>query len=476
MFINSIKIKTFKNFKEKSIKTSKMVLFAGKNGAGKTTLAHHSLLFVFWGYTHAETLKDLPTRSIAKSCSVEVEVKHKNKIIKVIRKYPTKLDILEDGKKMVFNTPTEAQKWINDNFGTRTDFQKFRIVDAYSSDANFLEEGQTTFKKILFAGSETVFIELRKKLFEIKSHREIYCKDKAVIYSHYPSEKRLKIIQENLSKLKQTEYKLKDKVNSLEMDVRKSERETGNLEYNIKSLEEKRTKLNKEKTCYTCNQKIAIKKKDELLKNIETSLQESRKKIQACLGNVDLNKDLLTFEKKRLDKFRPHVSTLLELKLKLEARIKQKKYKFTEKDILIAKQAIQEVDSLSTFYLTESIKVLEPIINDVLRKINFKVKFIIDDKDRFKIRLYANDIEYKYHDLSTGQKLILQIGFKLALLMEQGKNGIMIADEGLGSLDTENLNHIIGLFQNLPFQLFLVLHRFEGNVEEIQIVDIKKEK
>jgi len=476
MFITKIKVKTFKNFLHKALKLGKMVLFKGKIRAGKSTLALHSLLFAFYGYSIAETLKDLPTRSLAKSTTVEIDVEHKTKLFTIIRSYPTKLKILEDGREMPFNTATEAQNWIDNNFGSRTDFQKFRIIDARSSDANFLEEGQSTFKKILFAGCEKIFVELREKLFKIKTHREMYCKDKAIIYKHYPSEKRLKIIQDKLGELKQKENKLKNKVNNLEMEVRRSEREMGSLEYNIKSLEEKRTKLNKEKICYTCKQAIAIKKRDELLKDIKIKTLEAKLKIQNHIKTIEIDKDLLNFEKKRLDKFRPHVSKLAELEMKLKARIKQKKYKYTERDILIVKTAIQEVDKLSTFYLTESIKTLTPIINDVLSKINFKVKFIIDSKDRFKIRLYKDEVEYKYHDLSGGEKLILQIGFKLALLMEKGESGIMIADEGFSSLDKETLYHIISLFQNLPFQLFFIIHRFENIPDNVTVIDLSNKE
>ena len=74
--------------------------------------------------------------------------------------------------------------------------------------------------------------------------------------------------------------------------------------------------------------------------------------------------------------------------------MKQKDYKYTDRDVLIAKKAIEELDRLSTYYLTESIKVLEPIINNILTKINFEVKFEITETGKFAIRLQKEDIVY----------------------------------------------------------------------------------
>ena len=86
------------------------------------------------------------------------------------------------------------------------------------------------------------------------------------------------------------------------------------------------------------------------------------------------------------------------LKLKLETRIKQKAFKYTEKDVLIAKKALAELDKLSSYYLTESVKILEPIINSVLEKIGFIVSFTINDNDRFTISLQKEGIEYTVYD------------------------------------------------------------------------------
>jgi hypothetical protein len=52
----------------------------------------------------------------------------------------------------------------------------------------------------------------------------------------------------------------------------------------------------------------------------------------------------------------------------------------------------------------------------------------------------------------------------------------VVADEGMGALDSQNLLHILHIFENLPFQLFFVLHNFEEPPENIKIIDLDKEQ
>lgn len=476
MKIRQITVKKFKNFLDKTIKLDKIVLFKGPNGSGKSTLALESLLFCLHGYTPLETLKDVPTRNQAKSCEVETDLTHDGKEYKIVRCYPTKLTIFEDNEKLVFTNSSEAQKWINATFGDRTYFQKFRIVDAYSKDANILEEGQTTLKKIIFSISEDTFNNIRKKLNDIKREREIFNKDKAVVYKIYPSMKRLNVICENLKKLESQRAEVMQTVRDWDNDLRTLEREMGMLEEQKKTKIRQRDKINSNTACYVCKQKVSENIQKGIITELNKQIENAEKSITEKNKDRTNVKEILASEKKVLDTFSPRILILNELKMKLQARLKLKDYKYTDRDVLIAKKAIEEVDILSTYYLTESVKILEPIMNDVLSKINFSIRFIVNEKNKFSISLYKDDTEFKYKDLSTGQKLLLQIAFKLALLLERGESGIIIADEGMGSLDEENLHHVLGIFENLPFQLFLVLHRFEEVPDNIKVINLNEEK
>ena len=151
MIIKRAKFKNFKKFEDKEVFFDKMTFIKGKNGSGKTTLALESLLFALYGYTIKDALKDLPTRNIAKSCNVEIDIEYRGKLYTVKRNYPTALFIKINGEELQFNNSTEAQKYITDLFGDRLHFQKFRMIDAYTKETNFLDEGQTALKKIIFS-------------------------------------------------------------------------------------------------------------------------------------------------------------------------------------------------------------------------------------------------------------------------------------------------------------------------------------
>ncbi len=473
MIIKRIKLKNFVCFTDRDEYFDQSVLIKGSNGSGKTTLALQSILFALYGVSMSETLKDLPTRNISKSCTVEIEFKHNNKHYKVVRSYPSKLTILEDNKALIFTTLTEAQDFINKTFGDRTYFTKFRIVDAYSRESNFLEEGPIALKKIIFSSSENTFNNIRRKLLQIKSTREIFNKDKAVVYKHYPSQKRLNIICRELDSLiKKLNSELRPLIQTTRFNLNKTQREIGILEGEKRTLKTKRDKLFANIKCYTCNQPISESKQKRLLSEIGARTQQINNRMNHQTTEIEYLQDIIGKQTKTKDEIEVKLVILRDLKMKLQIRMKQKEYKYTQKDIEIVKRAIKEVDYLSTFYLTESVRILEPIINDVLAKIGFQVRFEIDDKFKFKITLQRDGIEYKYKDLSCGEKLILQIAFKLAILMERGETGIIIADEGLTALDASNLLYVIGLFKTLPFQLFLVIHHFDEEPEGIQIINL----
>ncbi len=475
MLIKGIKLRNFKNFTQKDVKLSNLVFIKGKNGSGKSTLALDSVLFAFWGYSTSSTLDSLPTRNIAKSCSVEIEFEHDTVTYKLKRNYPTKITIFCNNKEVELTNSIEAQEYITNLVGTRQNFLKFHIVDAYSRESNFLEEGQTTLKRILFANSAVIFNNMRNKLITIKHEREIYNKDKAVVFTHYPSEKRIQLIGCKYKELEKRELAKKREIHTFENSQNKIERELGGVENKLSILESEKDKLLKNIKCYICNQGISEGLQKRLLREIDDKLpklQNSLKTLKAKLENVN---DLIESYREKLTKITNKIHHLIGLERKLEVRIKQKDYKYTQRDIEIVKGAIKEVDKLSTYYLTESIKVLTPIINSVLAKIDFTVDFIVEENGKFNITLWSKGIKYNYKDLSTGQKLILQIAFKLAILMERNENGIIIADEGMSSLDKENLNHILQIFENYPFQLLFVIHNLEEVSNNIQIIDLNKE-
>ena len=470
MLVKEIKIENFKNFSEYQCSFDTMTFISGRNGAGKTTLGLEAILFGLYGYS-SKNLADLPTRDKSKSCGVEITIELQGDIYVIYRKYPSYIKVLKNEEELKFSTLKETQGYLNSLFGDANYFKKFRMIDS-SIGINFLEEGTQTLKKILFSASEDMFNKVKENLNTIKREREIYNKSKAVIYTHHPSEKRLNVLvngaRELLKKLSEAEREDR----GLASDQLKFNNQKGRSEGQLSTSKRNLEQIKKNTHCYACKQPLLPETKEKMqqakvdeIKNIEKSLKEAQEILEEISEIKQQGQPVL-------NKLKSHSDKINRLKMKLEGRLKQKEYVYTDKDVEIVKQALKELDGLSSRYLIQSIKVLEPIINSVLEKISFEVSFDLSDKGKFIIYLFKEGVKYNYKDLSTGQKLVLQVAFKLALLLEKNETGIVIADEGLGSLDQENLTHILRIFENYPFQIILMLHRFNEVPAGIKVINL----
>jgi len=159
---------------------------------------------------------------------------------------------------------------------------------------------------------------------------------------------------------------------------------------------------------------------------------------------------------------------------KLEARLKQKDYIWSPADLEVVKQCIKEVDNFYTFYLLEAIKSIEPVINHLLSKISMNMKFILNAKGKFDFIVNIDKKELKYSQLSKGQKLVVSMAVKMALLLERGESGLIISDEGMSSLSEKNLDLMFELIQEHPFQLLSVVHRYENPPNFLKLFEVDK--
>jgi len=191
MILKKITLKNFKCFETFEVVFDKINLIQGAIGIGKSTILQ-ALIFALFGYSEG-ILADLPTRGKATSCKVTVIIEDNGHVVEVIREFPLKLTVKEDGKTIKMST-AEGNTYLIDRFGSRQDFFQFRIVDAYSKETNLLEQGNVVFKKILFAGADEKFNEIRNNLNVIKLERERLNRDGIVLDICYPSMKRLEVL------------------------------------------------------------------------------------------------------------------------------------------------------------------------------------------------------------------------------------------------------------------------------------------
>jgi len=476
MNIKTIKLTNFKCFKGIKFAFDPMTLIRGKNGVGKTTATLEALLYTLYGYTTKELLSDLPTRGVSKSCAVEVEFTRNNHTYIVKRAYPSKLFIIKDGSVIKFNTTAEGNTFLTELVGSREYFQKFRVIDK-AKESNLLEQGNVALKRIIFAGSDEIFNNMRVRLLEIKRKRELLNKDRVKVSSHYPSEKRLSVVTNKMKELEEQETDLIKTIREFETDFRKTERETGKLENEKVNYNNRKNILNRpSKKCYACEQLLPIPKAKEMLEEANKKIKEINNSLATKNSEIKEMKDLINSHRTIKGNISNKLQTLFELRNELESRLKMKDFIYTNKDEEIVKQAVKELDNISSYYLTKTVKTLTPIINSILQKINFTISFNVNNKGKFAIELQKPNAIYKYKDLSCGEKIMLQIAFKLAILLQNNDTGIIVADEGFASLDEDNLRHILEIFEGLPFQLLLVLHHAPDLGDNIKTIDLNNEK
>lgn len=474
MILKRIKLNDYQIYRNFETTFSSMTFIRGKNGAGKTTLGLESILFSVWGYS-SKNLSDIPTRGKAKTCSVLVEIDHDGHIYIIERRIPTFLKIIKDGNAVEFETTTEGQAYLNKLFGEPMSFKQFRMIDN-EVGINLLDpKSSVTFKKIIFSISEDQFNRAKENLSRIKQEREIWNKDSAVIYSHAPSEKRMNTLKSGIQRLQNEYQSLLSNDNQFSREEYSQNNLVGQIQGQIRNIESQKAKMSAT-SCYACGQSIDISKNREILERQQRNILDLRNQLSEACEILKEIKEMRVQAQAPINGINQRIHKLSLLVTKLEGRLKQKNFIYTTQDVEIAKRAIKELDVLSTTFLVNSIKSLEPIINEVLAKIQYSLEFDINDKGKFDIKLINRNGEvFAYKDLSTGQRLMLQIAFKLALLIERGESGLIIADEGLSSLDKENLLHVLKIFENYPFQLICILHHFEEIPAGVQIIDLEED-
>jgi len=263
MLRKSTKIKGFKNFdKEITFYYNDITLVKGKNGAGKTTLALDSLLFCLYGY-YNQSLSELPTKGKT-SCYIEEEIMHDNHNYRIRREYPTKLTIHEDDNKMPFVNSRDAQQFLNKLFKNVEYFKKFRMIDNMAG-INILEEGKTSLKRTLLSVNQGFFNNIRKRLLDKKRNQDIYNKDKAVVYSHYPSETRLKALKSKMESVLGEIRGYETDISDLNRDLDQLHRKQGQLESNKQKSQWEKNKLLENESCYACGQELIKGDKDKML-------------------------------------------------------------------------------------------------------------------------------------------------------------------------------------------------------------------
>jgi len=463
MIIKSLKITNLQLFKSAYAEFDKINVISGLNkdnpsesgnGSGKSTFVLRAILFALYGYCEEGlTLKDL-IRFGDKETSVEIELSENltENNFRIVRKIPSELQVFLNDKEIQANTATIKQQFINEHFGDVNFFRQYRCVDL-KNGINVLDLGIVSLRKTLMGFIEGIFTEIRTRLLAQKVERERYSTDKK-LYKHYLSEKRLDLLNASLDEIKKDYQRFeKDKgiqqgvINLIKSEISSREKIIYYKQQEMKKVDEGICPVLKTKC-----EKITPKNKSPNL-GMTKEIDIIKEEINDYKKQLESEEESIEYYNDSLSALQDKGSKAREKLLRLKGAFQFKDYKYTKADIVIYDEAIKVLDSFAGEYIREWLGSLSIILNNLLNKLNIRVEFTAD-KDF--IRVFDNEQILKYDQLSMGQKCFLGTVFKLAILLQQNKTGLVLMDDGLNNLDAINLTNLISICQTLPFQIIAV--------------------
>ena len=475
MYLNSIELNDFKCYQGTHKFTfDKINLVSGTNGVGKSTISVHAILFILYGYSE-NSLDSLKCKFVLNPKTYAcMTLTYLGNDYEIKRSIPTHISIKVNGIESTLATNTLKQEELKKLFKDVEFFKRFRLLDLKDS-INILEQGNSALRKTLVDLDDSIDIgTVRTNLTAKQNERNRLNKDTNVLYTHAPLQSRLTALM----------FGLKD-INAMlqtyEAQLIGDERllnTFNNTKSNIDTLKRIETNTNHTASttchCPTCKQLLPNTTQKKIVGDSAKLIKEYDDKLSILVSDISNQIDLITQLKATKCKLINKKMITQKYIQRLEARLQQKEFIYTTKDVEVMKSSVRELDGFTTFFITEKLQRIEPLINSLLGKLGFTVTFSVDAKNNFDIKLLNNNngTEFVYKELSNGQRLFVTVAFQLALLMEKNESGLVVADEGFSSLSGTNLDLMFDLFKNSPFQLVSIVHRFQTNDASIKNIQL----
>lgn len=484
MFLKKLKIKNVRSIEEAEVTfiDSNYVTGFNKdtndgNGCGKTSLMD-SIKINAYGTKSVDINIKKFVRKGAKSAEIDGMWQVGNDIIEIqrsIKKSGTStLKVLINGKDSECKTATDYQNEIYKYLDTPEEFKKFRLIDK-DKGTNILDFTPGNLRKTLMALCEDRFDDIRKKLTKKQSEYEKYNKD-AVLYKLAPSESRLEVLTSAIKNLDTSKLKkITDKIREFQNEKYKLTNSRGQSS-KVREIKDRQIyKLKNMNKCPSCFQEVKAEYKAQILEQLNVELKNAVTEIQQINEQLSMYDDIVNVESKKQTEIYKRKDVLNKLKYKLETRISQKDYRFTKSDVELVKKAIAEIDNFANYYILKWVKVVQPIVNSCIAKLNMVINFEPDKKGNLEIIVHRGKETFCYDELSGGERLFISFIFKIAILLEQQKSGLMLSDEGFSCLSTENIHRAINVAEDLPVQLIFVSHNPELDVAQTKTIYLEKE-
>jgi DNA repair exonuclease SbcCD ATPase subunit len=455
------------------------------NGCGKSALKE-AILFALFGKTKVRG-NDIVRRG-QKKCRVEVDLYHGKASLQVTRiksGSTSELSVVVNGN-LLQGTLTEVQIQLEKLLGVTCDqFINYSVID----HVRFLDLSDFSSTDLRMTLQEVIGLDqlqkVLEKMREYKNSLDRVMEKKQVRF--FPSDKRLQILNKYKSEFS-------TKMLELDMFLASAGKSFGSLTNEVyqcdnesNRLDQAQTKVVTQGACPLCNANLPTDKKLALLNEYQIKLTElATTKITKQEAALKIKQDL-DIKKVEQEKLRSEL-------LKCFTRITQleeckKSQKCTDDVVVELKLYLSAIDLIQQYItgaLIELASQVEDQMNaDLTRLTDFYCKINLQKVTAKGVTIpscdlvvYRGDYEYSYNMLSSGEKTLVTLVFKLVLSSLKGFNDLLMIDEGLDRLDEVNRERVLTLLESSPYtQIFLISHREDlSHLKSASKLLVKKEQ
>lgn len=476
--IQSISLVNFGVHKNSTfIFSNNTTLISGNNGSGKSTVIRAIGLALF-DYKPT-TLKDLISRG-AEYAEITVEFEYGNHSCSIYRRIGTeqKTALMVDGELVEMYKESYAK--LSYLFGIK-DLAKFfnellYIRSSYLTYLFLLEKSKRKLiiENILDIERFNVSFKLRNIIkdidIELSKKKENASPERIgeLENSIFTTENEIENHKQVALKLKEERDRINNLISAIISPLNIVKQEIESCSTTLNKLNSKKYSLLRG-VCPTCNQKIEINNAeiDDISKQIETltSAIESKAVIQTgLLEGYDKLKDQPDNIKNNIEL----VSRQLYLK---QGKLEQLKYELHRlESVGIDSKRINKLEDLK-IKLEEihkkskelPAKISNTLITGIVSTANELLTYVPNKSLRIDIVDYdllieVNDKKLSYELLSDGEKIIVALLIRIAMIRRMSNLNLYILDEPTINLDSQTKEELLNIFGNISGQMIVISH------------------
>ena len=493
MRLSRLKLENFQSYMESEVLLSESKLFFitgvnrdtnSSNGCGKSSIKE-AILFSLTGRTKVRG-GDIVRRG-AKKTTVELDLFHNNSLVQIIRTkagLTSTLDVRINQNKLQ-GSLTEVQAQLEKLLGFN-----YEILSTYSviDHVRFLDLSDLSSSDLKLVLQDLIGVEqiqsVIEKMKEYKNSLDRYLEKTSTKF--YPSKKRLQVLLQYKNNFDTQMGILNQSLVEISSQQRTLQSEVYSLESTLKSTESDQIKVLSQSACPVCNASLSEATKLQLLNTYQTSVDQLTTTREQKLKIVQEGQPRLQTLTKESNQLQKQLLQCLTRITQLEDTMKNQR---SIDEVIQEVQLYTKAVSLLQQYISNTLLVLVTQVEDQMnadlsRLTDFYCKINLQKVNSkgvvvpsCNITVWRDEFEYTYEMLSSGEKTLIALVFKLTLAHLRGITDLLLIDEGLDRLDEVNRERVLSLLESSGYsQIFLISHR--EDVTHLKTADriiVKKE-